>query len=274
MSITLSTPTQNNKKARIDFRIDDFRKLLQQKGYRMKWEQSADCPCTLKTTSDSGLDLRNVNDIDVSSIGSRPDCTLCGGLGIFYHSELEIRGLLTEALAVQTVEAFGTLQQGEGKVTLEPEHLPTYGDRFTLLDSVHVVRETLEINRVNGLLSNITLANPVVERTMTLAGGDVIIGILNLTVASADGEVLNTTDRKALVTINANGTINLQNNLNVFPDGSKISITYYTNPRYVVNGYPHTTRDTRILKQNVDGPAPMPVQCSVRLETATERSAG
>lgn len=271
MSIDLTVPTQNNVKNRIDFRIDDFRKMLQQKGMRMSWQQSADCPCTTKSTTDLGLDLRNVNDIDVSKLGSRSDCGLCGGRGTFFHSNIEIRAIVTENKALETVEPFGVLQQGDVKITLEPEHLPTYGDHFTLLDSVIIKRETFEIKRVNGLLTNIKLSSPVINRSMTLNAGVISYGILNMVVADANGNVTDTTDRKDLITVNADGTINLQNNINIFADGLRASITYYTNPVYVVNGYPHTIRDTRVLKNAVDTPSPMPVQCSGRLKTALER---
>lgn len=261
----LPTPDQSLTKTRADFRIQEFRKLIKQKGLVLTWQQTIDCPCNIQTSVDGRLDLLNVVDIDAQKGGHRSDCNICGGSGLIRHSEQDIKAIVTKSEGEEIVEKHGLLRIESINLTLEPEHLPSYGDRFVLKDSVIVWREVL-VMPAGGTL---TTTKPIVERTLTLQTGDSVVGVLYIQTTDSTGQTIIAAQIPDTdYTINANGSITFTNAANAPAEGTRVAISYYTNPSYVVSEYPHTLRDTFIREKSIEVFSPMLVQCKAKMDIA------
>lgn len=262
----LPTPEQSLVKGRADFNVVEFRKLIKQKGLVLQWEQTIECPCSAQSSTDYGLDLRNVADENADRGGRRPDCTACGGTGLIRHSAQDIKAIVTSSEGEETVGKYGLLKQEKIKFTLEPEHLPSYGDRFTLKNSVIVWRETLKMPAGDTL----TTSRPIVPRTLELLNGQETVGVLHVQQTDANGDGLLIQIPQADMTITANGEVQFTNPVNRPAEGTSLSIAYYSNPVYTVIEYPHTIRDTFLRIKNVEVFTPMLVQCEAKMEVAND----
>ena len=225
-------PAQLLNKGRADFKVVEFRKLIQQKGLNITWEQALECPCSIKSSTNYGLDLLEVVDSDVNSSGYAPDCTICNGIGIVRHSAQTIKALITSASGEEVSGKYGLLKQEKIKITTEPEHLLSYGDRITLKDSVIVFRETLKMPNAG---VDITPSRPIITRSLNLASGETPVGVLYIQKSEPAA-------------------------------GTNLTISYYANPTYVIIEYPHTLRDTFLRTNNQEVFSPMLVQAEAKME--------
>lgn len=258
----LQTPQQSLVKTRTDFRIEEFRKLIQQKGLRIQWEQTIECPCFVKTASSVGMNLIEVQDIDANQSGPNSSCPSCSGKGFIRHSSQEIKAIVTSSEGQVNLEKYGLHRKEKCKVTLEPEHLPSYGDRFKLLDSVTVKREVVDVVAAG----TITLSETPQTRTLTLVGGNTDVNILYIYPTDANG-VAQTNAEIPLtdITLNAD-VITFTNPINTPPQGAKVSVAYYHSPVFNVVGHPHTIRDTFVRTNQIEVPSPMPIQVECIME--------
>lgn len=251
---------------RVDFDAEKFRKLVFSKGVDLEWEQCAECPCH-----------RSVNDFSLSLIETtsqatgeaRPDCPLCEGRGYFWHSKQEIRAIVTGSSANSNAFAiYGEYARGMVNITTLPEHLPAYGDRFTVLDSVRVFRET-KIRSSNAIEST---RYPIQGRTLDLNTGLSTVKVLRLQYANADGTSLitNVLTEGVDFTVTAEGALDftLGDTAQTAPgEGVRYSVTYFARPRYYVADHPHTHRDSvRKHKAQTESPLALPVQVAASLE--------
>ena len=142
----LPLPARNLTKARVDFSTDDFAKLIAQKGLNLRWRQAAECPCSMRT-SDLNLDLNyvgaNTPDVSIDS-QYNSECPSCDGSGVIYHSAQNIQGVVSSAAGDYLNSRFGGYHDGVLNISLNPEHLPNFGDKFELLDSVLVYSQAIE----------------------------------------------------------------------------------------------------------------------------------
>ena len=251
---------------RVDFRPEQFRKFFFKAGLDLKWEQAQECPCK-RPTADYSLDV-TLQTTDRTS-ESRIDCVKCKGKGYFYHSPQVVRSLVTTATEnPDRFRLYGEFATGMINISLLPEHLPSYGDRFTMSDSVLLFRET-KIRSSNAVESP---RFPIVTRSLDLSSGVSQVGVLNLHRANADGTC---TDAVSLV----QGTdfiVTASRDLDfTLGDGtgnapvvnSRYSISYYAHPRYVVVDHPHAFRDTFTKKKTPSETfKPLPIQCNAKLE--------
>lgn len=258
----LNTPAQNLKKSRVDFKIEEFRKLIKQKGADLEWEMTVECPCENKSSTDFGLDLTSVTDINADSSGNNSSCPVCKGKGFRRFGKQEIKAIIAEAGGTEELAKYGVVKKQTIKITLEPEHLPSYGDRFKLINNVMIKRETV----IMPAGDTVELSSPISSRTLLLAGGETDVGVMFIQRTDANGlgidEELNQDD----IQINADGTLTFLNPLTTPTEGTKFSISYYANPVYVAVSHPHSIRDTFIRKNNTEVFSPMVVQIECRLE--------
>jgi|GEM_PF-5248971 len=257
----LQTPEQQLKKARVDFRIDEFRRLIKQKGMRLDWVQTINCPCTNQTSTDFSLDLTGVSDINADASGNNVSCPVCQGKGLVSHSRQEILAIVADSSKEEGVSKKGLHYTGKVKITLEPEHLPSWGDKFILKDSVVVQREIVTMPSGD----TVTLTYPVVNRLLNLQNGSTEVGILYIQQSDLSGLGIDSATIPEH-TILPDGSIQFTNELTKPQAGTKISISYYTNPVYVVTEFPHTFRDTFLLENNVQSFSNMPVQIFAKQE--------
>lgn len=256
-------PPQNPRKTRADFREIEFRKLIAQKGLDLKWTQTAQCPCVAGT---------NDLNMDIDYIGaSAPDksidssfntaCPVCDGEGKIYHSPQTIQGVVTGAEGDYINARFGGYRDGVINITLNPEHLPAFGDRFELLDSVMLYQETIKDNGQNTL----SLRFPIQQRELNLSTGAKTIGVTycsysvnNLTVQSelVEGEDF-TVENHGITWINGRKPQNV----------NKFTFSYYIHPSYICVGFPNSVRDTEVIfKRQDEKHTPLPIRIQAKLE--------
>ena len=254
-------PTQSLTKTRADFRDVEFRKLIAQKGLNVRWTQTAQCPCSTKT-SDLNMDIDYIGAdapdkaIDYSNQNA---CTVCDGNGKIYHSAQNIQAVVTGAEGDYINARFGGYRDGVINLTLNPEHLPAFGDRFELLDSVMLYQETIEDND----LDTLALRFPIQQRTLKLLNGDVTVGVTYCSYA------VNNITQDAELVENTHFTI-VDNKINWTnkPDGvTKFTFSYYIHPSYICVGFPNSVRDTHVrFKQTSEVNTPLPIRIQAKLE--------
>lgn len=263
---TFESRRPNKIRPRVDFNMDEYRKLVFAKGVDLEWEQCAECPCSRDSTS---FTLNLIESTNQTTGEARSDCELCDGIGYFWHSAQQIRAIVTGGSSTTDKYAvYGEYARGMVSISTLPEHLPAYGDRFTVLESVMVFRETR--TRSNQAIES--LRYPIQSRTLDLAGGETSVRVLRLQYADADGlSALNNSLADTVdFEITADGSIDftLGDALGSTPsEGQRYSISYFARPRYYVADHPHTHRDSvRIRKSPTETPLALPIQVHCSLE--------
>ena len=246
---------------RADFKPEQFRKVIISHGMDIRWEQAAECPCS-QTTGAHGFSLTGASG---DAEQARVDCPACHGKGYLYHSAQTIRAVVTGARKEEQRHGpAGATEYGRGQIgiTLLPEHLPTYGDRLTIMDSAMIYRETLK----RGSGATDTPRYPISPRSHDLEGGQVSFGVRHLIPANAQGIVdpAGALEEGSDFTVDGEGAIEWINPPN---EGDRFSVTYYAHPTYIITNHPHAVRDTYV---NVKAPAPyhaeLPVYAEAQLE--------
>lgn len=235
---------------RVDWRVDDFRRLIEQKGMRMLWEQAAQCPCGLMLSG---------GDFDEFSGQYNPDCEACYGRGVIFHSPLEITGWFEDAATnPKRFEVYGSSAAGMGGITTQPEHSPNFLDRITLLDNRMTYNETrVRRKRVE------RLRWPIIPKTVIIGSEfddseEVVIETAALYVrkASETGVIDPDVLEEGVDFDIEDGKIDWSRgeSLGTAPTvGQRYSIQYTGRPSYIVFDFPFTFRDTHI-KQKYESP--------------------
>lgn len=256
----------NKVRPRVDFDMEGYRKLVFAKGIDLEWEQCAECPCS-RSSSDFTLNL--IESTTQTTGEARPDCPLCDGIGYFWHSAQQIRAIVTGgSSSTDKYAVYGEYARGMVSVSTLPEHLPAYGDRFTVLNSVMVFRET----RTRTAQAIESLRYPIQARTLDLANGAQTVRVLRLQYADAQGlsALSNSLTEGVDFAITAQGTIDftLGDNLGTTPNaGQRYSVAYFARPRYYVADHPHTHRDSvYIRKSTTESALALPIQVHCSLE--------
>jgi hypothetical protein len=253
---------------RVDFRPEEFRKLVRTHGLELTWQQSSECPCSRQSV---GLGL--VLDADLgSNTGTtrqaRVDCPSCEGKGYLFHSSQGIRGVITSAAThPDRFKVYGEMASGMVSLSVLPEHRLNLGDRVTLGDSVQLYRET---HTYSGEDPSST-RYPIVERTLDLTA-PVTTGVMHAYQADADGTAPLGGDLVEGVDFNVVGGALAWINPPVV--GARWSISYYSNPVYLVTDLPHPYRDT-IVQTKAPSPsfASLPLNAMCTLEYLVTGSA-
>lgn len=259
------SPEQSLTLTRGDFDEATFRRLVAQKGLTLRWTQSSECPCQPKS-QDQGFDLAGIDDID-SGVDHTVECPVCKGKGLIYHSAQEVQGIVTAAEGEYLNVRFGGYREGLINITLNPEHLPCFGDRFELTQSVMLYRETIEVSDA----ASVPLRFPIANRDLNLKDGPVSLDIIYAHrtdeatgLALVDGDITNT-DATTYYTV-VDGEI-VWDVANKPPVGSRVSFSYFIHPSYTVVSYPNSIRDTKVRKKSpTEAFVPMLVKVQAKLE--------
>lgn len=256
-------PIQNLTKTRVDFRDSEFRKLIAQKGLNIRWTQTAQCPCSSRT-NDLNMDIDYIGaDVPDKSIDTsfNTGCPICKGEGKIYHSPQNIQAVVTGAEGDYINARFGGYRDGVLNLTLNPEHLPAFGDKFELLDSVMLYQEIVEDN--GGI--TLPLRFPIQQRTLKLRNENKTIGVtycsysLDTTFVTQNVELAEGVD---FTIVN-----NVINWVNKPANVSKFTFSYYIHPSYICVGFPNSVRDTHVkFKQVSDVNTPLPIRIQAKLE--------
>lgn len=259
----------------VDFDPEEFRKMVMTHGLRVWWEQSAECPCSTRSKEYLRDGSRFTQDIDAAGQSvytgePRANCPACKGNGYVLHSGQQIRAVLTGAKHnPKAFEIYGEYANGMISVSTLPEHLPGYQDRFTLLDSAMVYRETrIAAGSVD------KLRYPIVSRLLDLVGGPTpFAGVLYCLKAGVTGEVpvgFAPLEDGVDFEVTAEGYLDWALGLargTAPTPGEPYSVTYCGAPRFAVVDYPHSLRDTwvKIKTANRTYQA-LPINAMARLE--------
>lgn len=253
------SPDAELTRGRVDFDITKFRNLVRQKGLDLKWHQSAICPCQPKSV-DYGLDLSGIDDIDIGT-GFTPACPVCSGKGIILHSAQTIKAIITNADTEYLNARYGGYRNGTINISLLPEHLPGYGDVFEIVNAVMLYREAVRVDDTN----TTELRYPIANRQLVLETGEGTYNVLyaHKTDPVTGLAVLGGTLSAADYNVN-NGIIEW---INKPAEGTRVSFSYFTSPRYIVRSYPNSIRDTRTkIKAPTDTFQPQLVRVQAVLE--------
>lgn len=257
-------PPKAKQKGRVDFDLDQFRNLMQQKGMPAEWIQTTACPCSVPST-DAGMDLFQVTDVS-SNIDHDPACTTCKGKGFIRYDSQDILCLFQQHAGANDTMEYGTSLNAGAMLTLLPEHLPSFGDKFRIKDSAIVRTEVL-----TKTASPLVLLNyPAVTRTLDLAAGPTQANILAVFINDPSGSNSFKLGEDQYDFLPASNQIRFLAGLpgvNKPADDSEFTIVYYTNPEFVVVSHPYLIRDTITFKKGVEKASAMPVRCEVRLES-------
>ena len=100
---------------RIDFKIDEFMRLIVQKGYVVTWEKASDCPCMPKDSQ------------------GQPDfnCPLCKGKGRYYYDPKTIQGIMSNFSDELKYDETGKIMSGLSYFTTLPQYKLGFWDRLT-----------------------------------------------------------------------------------------------------------------------------------------------
>ena len=266
---TINPRVPSKLRPRVDWLNEEFRKQFFTRSVLVNWEMCNECPCS-NTGAELDLDLQSYTGVEVEKKGEvRSDCPLCKGIGYFWHSKQETRVIITSASNDESrFHEYGEYARGMVNITLLPETLPSFGDRFTMVDSSIIFKETKM--RKSGVLQS--LRNPIVPRLLDTQGGATTLRVLNLQVANISGLADPT---KSLIEgtdfdVTEDGLIDFTKGdaLGTTPAvGARYSISYYGHPRYYVADNPHTHRDSRYVRKSTQEQIRlMPVQCKATLE--------
>ena len=261
----LNSRVPNKLIPRADFKPEQFRKVIMSHGMDLSWQQAAECPCS-NPSGDYGFSLSGQS--NTFSEQNRSDCPACFGKGYIWHSKQDIRAVVTGLRKEdQRFSDVGGTEYSKGQIgiTLLPEHLPALGDRFTVLSSAIVYRETLI--RSNTLTDKPRY--PIIKRSHDLNGGVLEFGLRYLVVADANGIIdLNSQPVKDVdYQVDVNGSVEWLNAQTAPQQDQRFSIEYYANPTYLVTSHPHVVRDTQI---QFKAPAPYHSELPVYAEATLE----
>lgn len=231
---------------RADFDVEDFRRALLQEGRRLWWEGANDCPCRQQRTMGGKTEVVEE---------PRTDCPGCKGSGIVYGSGQQTIGMLQGVREEQRrYNQFGPNATGYANLTLLPENLPAFNDRFTLIDGARVfseIRQHLEtVER---------LRYPVITRTVMTGTGPklntrtaVSINVLHARGTDATGVLQPTVYTRGTHFEVVNGSIDwtIGEDEDIAPPvGSHVSFRYLCRPVFIVLDHAYVTRD--LFNRNV-----------------------
>lgn len=231
---------------RIDWDVAGFRRALLQKGQPARWEMAAMCPCRQRVVTEQ-------SDIDADLGYGRADCPECSGTGTLYHSEQTIT-VLAAAMDrnAKHYAPFGVDINGGCAFTTLPEQRPAFLDRLTLTQSTMVYSEvrvrTRDLERTR---------YPIVERTVEV-GSDAdptvpearSFGVLYVRAADREGRVAGSELVEGTDFEMENGAIRWLSN-NAPQVGSTYTISYNSNPVYVVRNLNFAARNTFVKAKRV-----------------------
>ena len=250
-------------KPRVDTSPADFRREIQIKGTRVKWELAAACPCQrkLSLSLDEGV-VGSFNTITEFTREKQRECPECKGSGWIRHSPQNIRALFTSMdRQPDRFASYGAMiAKGVARVTTLPEHTPGFMDRFTMID---YTMSYTEIATRDGVID--TLRYPVATRKMFLGSSadSTVVESKDVTVfycrkANSEGvvtgdELVADTDFKV-----SNGKIDWtlgDSNGNAPKAGERYSVQYFMHPVYVVKNFPYAIRSSYTVAGKGNGVA-------------------
>lgn len=248
----------------VDVDGGDIRRHVVGKSVRLWWEQAVQCPCR---------SVQELNGVTRSTGEPSSTCTFCSGAGIMYVNGQQIVAMMTSTSESSILyHEYGQYAKGTAWLTLLPEHVADYLDRYTLLDGI---RTHGEIRRRRATADKTRY--PIIRRTFPVgaitnhsAKVYKTVGVQWCMAAGADGvttgvELVEGTDFE----VDADGKVDwtLGDELGTAPaEGELYSIRYYARPRMVLDDHTYLRRDLYAHEGGELCLTPLPVRVLVLLD--------
>jgi hypothetical protein len=140
-----------------------------------------------------------------------------------------------------------------------PEHIPCFGDRIVLKDSVMLFREVVVCDGED----TTALRFDIVNYNTDYAGAAENVVYAHAT--NADGTTADNPLVKGTDFTVANNQISWSGTPPT--DGTRVTFTYYINPTYTIISYPNSIRDTKVMrKASEQSHQPLLVRAQAKLE--------
>jgi hypothetical protein len=230
-------------KTRADFRQEEFTRAILQHGKYAIWRKAVLCPCFDETSHQAEL-----------------SCAECDGSGFVYVDPIAIRAhMVSFDKEIKLFEKFGTWQEGNASISVEPKYRLGFRDSIQLKDSLLNFNELLKKGNRRGIRSKLPDGVDSARyriNTMIRLGYQGSSGVEFL----APNEDFR---------IDENGWIVwLTSGNRRVADGSWLTALYDFHPVYIVVSWPHATRDDvsgrkAKLKNRVIS---LPIQAMARLD--------
>lgn len=234
------------EKLRVDFRPDEFDRVILQHGKRLIWRKAMLCPCIMPSTDQV-----------------RVDCVDCDGSGYIYLDPTEIQAHMASfSKNTRMYEKFGLWQSGEVSVTTHAAHRLGWRDSLEMVDDLMGFNELLKKNDRRG------------KRSVLPAGTDAA----RYRIASLTKVLVKTTTGILPLEIGYHVTLNEQGHIKwtqqgneVAPNNAIISVHYDYHPVWIVTSHPHAQRsDINAYKQPGGRAIGLPLQAGAQLDFLAE----
>ena len=123
-SITLSAP-------RTDFELNEFEKIIVQKGRKVLFSKALQCPCKSRSTN------------------QQSNCKNCGGSGWVFVNERETRMIVSGVAIVNEYKPWSEESRGVINISCSDDEQLTFMDKITLVDANAIYQEVLFFRKVN-----------------------------------------------------------------------------------------------------------------------------
>lgn len=232
------------RQPRSDFDVEAFRVQVWNQGMTVLWEQFTMCPCGQRVDNFGAVAMGFAPLGPTHLTGeAKTSCATCGGKGYLLRDPQQIKALVfAQSLQNKRFGPNGDMDSGASRATFLPENKPSDGDRITLLNSVHVLREK-HFRKGNVQ----ALRFPIASQVQELQSGNAAVSVLTILRASLAG----VTDATPLVlgtdfTVDSAGRIvwSTASGNRAPVENAQFSVEYYARPRYVVDGATYHVRDT------------------------------
>jgi hypothetical protein len=239
-----SPPVPQKRKARADFRPEDFRRVLHQHGKHVVWKKALLCPCFNATTGQAEL-----------------GCTHCDGSGYVHVDPIDVRAHMAAFdKNTKIFEKFGMWIEGACAITVEPQYRLHYRDSIEMKDALMPFNELLKKGNRRGIRSK--LPDGVDSARYR------IVSVTKLMYAPSTTAALVTLEAGFHFDITDDGWIqwSVRGNATV-PDDAVYSVLYDFHPIYQIVSHPHVLRDdVQGTKRPQDTVVSLPVQAAAKLD--------
>lgn len=272
------------QKPRVDKRVDEYRRVIDQAGQRVLWERAIECPCAKRAKDLVGTNTSlklGLGDQNPATARGREECPSCKGEGWFWTSPQEIRAILTRAMHnPKHAQIIGVYGPASVAITTLPEHALAWRDRLTALDQRILLSEVVERGPVGSPLDSTRY--PIARKTFDLQDGLRLVGVDHLHItdendlAPVDGERVEGVDFETTESGVIDWTLGSALDPSTAPpEGRRYSVRYHARPRLTVLEIPHHFRDTWVKFKSPEAKfLHMPVQAIARLEQWNEGQGG
>lgn len=215
-----------------EFSTRELHEHIQAHGQPVVWEMAAECAC------------RSAQAFDDSA---RSDCPVCGGSRFEYHNPVQTLAIVTPLDADhRNIAKYGTWVVGRATITMHADQVALARDRITL--TYARMRWRAFVTRGSGAVD--VLRHPISVQTIQTADlGTVTRGVLHLRLTSADGSAGPARAEGVDFVVTDAGALDwtLGIALGTAPaEGQRYAVSYYTQPRYIVQTLPNYVRSARI----------------------------